>query len=95
MKRTAIQVAMLGVLLMSGASASATVLLGVYGPKGNDTGGIIPWSPENERMSFEIAQSNCSFHGKHAVLRANSRVPGDFISYECRFEAPRSKARGN
>ena len=67
---------------------------GVHGPKGNDTGGIIPWSPDNERMANDIAQGNCGFYNKHAVLRTINRVPGDFISYECRFDPPRRGQRG-
>ena len=67
---------------------------GVYGPKGNDTGGIIPWSPDNERMAYDIAQGNCGFYNKHAVLRTINRVPGDFISYECWFDPPRRGQRG-
>ena len=32
---------------------------GVYGPKGNDAGGIIPWNPENEDNAMLIAQKQC------------------------------------
>ena len=64
---------------------------GVYGPKGNDTGGIIPWSPENERNAYDIAQSNCGWFNKYAVQRTIHRVPGDYISYECRFDPPRQR----
>lgn len=77
----AVLAAALGLMLASCA--------GVYGPKGNDTGGIIPWSPENEQMAFEIAQSNCGFYNKYPVLRTVHRVPGDYISYDCRFDPPR------
>ncbi len=30
------------------------------GGRMNDTGGIIPWSPENERMAPQIAQAECA-----------------------------------
>jgi hypothetical protein len=65
----------LGVMLVSCA--------GVYGPKGNDTGGIIPWSPENEQMAHQIADDNCGAYGKFAVLRTMHRAYGDYISYDC------------
>ena len=61
---------------------------GVYGPKGNDTGGIIPWSPENEQMAHQIAQGNCDFYRKYAVLRTMHRAYGDYISYDCVFPRP-------
>jgi hypothetical protein len=76
-----ILLAALGVLLASCA--------GVYGPKGNDTGGIIPWSPENEQMAYDLAQANCGTYNKYARLTSVHRVYGDYIGYECRFDPPR------
>ena len=63
----------------------------VYGPKGNDTGGIIPWSPENERAALAIAQANCAPHDKYAVIYSVSRRYGDYITYRCRFDPPRHR----
>jgi hypothetical protein len=65
--------------------------VGVYGPKGNDTGGIIPWSVENESMMMMIAQDNCGYYGKTAVITNIHRVYGDFISYQCVFGPPRER----
>jgi hypothetical protein len=61
---------------------------GVYGPKGNDTGGIIPWSPENDQNAFAIAQSNCGFFNKYAVATSIHRVYGDYIGYRCQWDPP-------
>jgi hypothetical protein len=72
---------------------SANPLAGVYGAKGNDTGGIIPWSRENERAAYEIAQGNCGWYNKFAVPRSIRRVYGDYIVYDCRFEPPRRYSR--
>ena len=58
----------------------------VYGPKGNDTGGIIPWSPETQRTWRFIANSNCNAYGKYAVFSSMRRRYGEYIVYECRFE---------
>jgi hypothetical protein len=58
---------------------------GVYGPKGNDTGGIIPWSPANERMALTIARDKCSHHRKSAMIRTIHRKYGEYITYECHF----------
>src|SRR5689334_1996150 len=62
--------------------------MGVYGPKGNDSGGIIPWSPDNELMAPQLAQENCGYYNKYALPTSIHRVPGDFIVYRCVWEAP-------
>ena len=79
MIRTSLAVAALSLVLAG---------CGVYGPKGNDTGGIIPWSPDNEQMAFQLAQENCSYYNKYAVPTSIHRVPGDFITYKCVWESP-------
>jgi hypothetical protein len=61
---------------------------GVYGPKGNDTGGIIPWSLENEQNAFAIAQANCGSFNKYAVATSIHRVYGDYIGYTCQWDPP-------
>jgi hypothetical protein len=58
---------------------------GVYGPKGNDTGGIIPWSPEAELAALSIANGNCNAFRKYAIITSMRRRYGDYIVYECRF----------
>ncbi len=57
---------------------------GVYGSKGNDTGGIIPWSVENEAAALTIGDDNCVRFGKYARITSIRRVYGDYIVYECR-----------
>jgi len=61
----------------------------VFGINGNDTGGIIPWSPENEKNAFEIAENNCKFWNKFPVATSIHRVPGDYIGYACVWDPPR------
>ena len=75
------------------ALSLALACCGVYSPKGNDTGGIIAWSPDNERMAFQIAQANCSRYNKYAVPTSIHRVPGDFIAYDCVWESPDHRRR--
>ncbi len=77
-KKTLLSAA-LAVTLTSGASAF------VFGPKGNDTGGIIPWSPEAERVALVIANENCNSFRKYAIITSMRRRHGDYIVYECRF----------
>ena len=64
--------------------------VGVYGPKGNDVGGIIPWSPENELAAMDIAQGNCGRFNKYAVITSVHRMYGDYISYACWWKPPTS-----
>ncbi len=68
----------IGFVLASGAAQA------YYGAKGNDTGGIIPWHPETERMAKVIAGEHCAFWGKYAVITSVHRVYGDYIVYSCR-----------
>ena len=56
------------------ASAWNDIFNSVWGHKSNDTGGIIPWSPENERNAFAIAEEQCRWHNKFPV--ATSIQPG-------------------
>jgi hypothetical protein len=88
MTRTLIAAAALSAMLTLPAGAWNDILNGVYGPKGNDTGGIIPWSPENEANAFEIASAQCGRWNKYAVATSIFRMPGDFIGYKCVWDQP-------
>ena len=88
MIRTSVAVAAISLMLVSGASAWNDILNSVWGPKGNDTGGIIPWSPENERDSFAIATAQCARWNKFPVATSIHRVPGDYIAYKCVWDPP-------
>jgi hypothetical protein len=60
----------------------------VWGVKGNDTGGIIPWTPENGRVYRQIAAENCAAYRKYARITSVRRVYGDYIAYQCRWTRP-------
>ena len=79
MKKQAILLAVLALALAS---------CGVYGPKGNDVGGIIPWSPEAEAVALDMAQANCGRFNQFAVITSIHRNYGDYISYRCQWNAP-------
>lgn len=88
MRRQAVLLVVLGLMLAS--------CVGVYGPKGNDIGGIIPWSPEAEQGALDAAQANCGLFNKYAVITSIHRVYGDYISYECWWKPPpRSRRHTN
>jgi hypothetical protein len=86
MKKTLLAVAMLSAMTVTQANAWNDILDSVFGPKGNDTGGIIPWSPENERNSFAIASEQCARWNKFPVATSIHRQPGDYIGYKCVWE---------
>jgi hypothetical protein len=89
MIRTTLAAATLCLALAGQASAMGPNLwFGVYGPKGNDTGGIIPWTRDNELIAQQLAQENCGYYHKYAVPNSIHRVPGDYISYKCVWEPP-------
>jgi hypothetical protein len=93
MIKTSVAVAAISLMLVSGASAWNDILNSVWGPKGNDTGGIIPWSPENERASFDIASAQCARWNKFPIATSISRRPGDYIAYKCVWDQPRVVVR--
>jgi len=66
----------------------ATVLIAAFigvgrGVTGNDTGGIIPWTPENERDAPALAQAHCARYNKYARATSIVRQPGYYIGFEC------------
>jgi hypothetical protein len=65
------------VVALAGMGAQAQVY------HGNDTGGIIPWSCENEAVAQQIAAAYCARWDKYHRITSVHRHPGDFISFNC------------
>jgi hypothetical protein len=67
--------------------ASAVGLLVLVGRPagfvGNDTGGIIPWSPETRRFARDIAAEHCAAYRKFARITSVHARYGDYIGFEC------------
>jgi hypothetical protein len=78
--------AVAGVSLLS-TPAHAGDLRGLVG---NDTGGIIPWSPVAEHYRVAIASDHCALYGKIARITSVHRQYGDYIGFRCLFGPPRS-----
>ena len=51
--------------------------------RGNDTGGIISWSCENEVAAPELAAGHCAWYGKYPRITGVHRQYGDYISFHC------------
>jgi hypothetical protein len=69
------------VALGSLAGGCAAVGAGV---SGNDTGGIIPWSPENQLAARTMAGEHCAYYGRDFRITSMIRQPGHYIAFECR-----------
>jgi hypothetical protein len=68
----------IGVLLL-GTAARAEI----YIYHGNNTGGIIPWSCENEAMAQQAATAYCARWDKYHRITSVHRQYGDFIAFSC------------
>lgn len=53
--------------------------------KGNDTGGMIVWTPENEILAPATAANHCGYYGKGARITSVYRQYGHYIGFACGF----------
>lgn len=58
------------------------------GLTGNDTGGIITWSPEHQRLARQWAGEHCANYGKFARITSIHAQYGDYIGFACEFRLP-------
>ena len=65
--------------LLLGAAARAEI----YIYHANDTGGIIPWSCENEAIAQQVAAAYCARWDKYHRITSVHRQYGDFIAFSC------------
>ena len=67
------------------ASLAATSAGAGWGVQGNDTGGIISWTPEVETVYAETAAAHCFRYHKVAFITSIHRVYGDYVGFVCAF----------
>jgi hypothetical protein len=82
---------LLSTVLMLGLSAASCVGPNA-GVTGNDTGGIVPWSPENDRHAGEIADQHCAGYNKYGRVTSKVRQPGHYIAWSCTWKLPYGRA---
>jgi hypothetical protein len=71
-------------LALSFATTGAQAgFLGIWGGHSNDTGGIIPWSPEIAYTYRDIAAAECARWNKVAYITSVHRVYGDYVGFVC------------
>jgi hypothetical protein len=75
----------LGAALTIGTAETAVASLAGPGPgiTGNDTGGIIPYSPAVERIYRRLAADYCASWGRLSHVTSVHRRYGDYISFVC------------
>ncbi len=65
------------------------------GITGNDVGGIIPWSPENQHNMRAYAAQHCARYNKTARVTVVHARYGDYIGFDCRWQGdPLLQRRG-
>ena len=73
-------------MLMTPAHAVNGERWSVFSINGNDTGGIIPWSPALRAFGYrDAAQAHCD--GYHRIARITSVHAryGDYVGFACEF----------
>lgn len=87
MRRTSVIAAAL-VAALSLPLLASSAQAGWWGFRGghyNDTGGMIPWSPDIAHVYKDIAADECAHFNKIAIITSVHRVYGDYIGFVCHF----------
>lgn len=73
------------VALTLGTGGAATAAFAWFGPwiTGNDTGGIIPYSPAVEGVYRQMAADYCASWGRLSHITSVHRRYGDYIGFVC------------
>ena len=70
--------------------ASSAAHAGAAGPgpglTGNDTGGIIQWTPAIDDTFIEIAVAHCARWNRYAGISSVHRIYGDYIGFRCVYD---------
>jgi hypothetical protein len=85
MRRNNAILATLIVCLVLGGNSVASAGLAGPGPwiTGNDTGGIIPYSPAIARVYRQMAADYCASWGRLSHITSVNRRYGDYIGFVC------------
>jgi hypothetical protein len=56
------------------------------GLTGNDTGGIIQWTPETDQIYKDIAAAHCARWNRLAGITSVHRAYGEYIGFQCIYD---------
>lgn len=73
------------VALPLAAAPAAAGFLDTRPFEGNDTGGIIAWSPAIAHVYRDIAAAHCARYFKAAQITSVHRRYGDYVAFKCHF----------
>ena len=73
---------MLSIALVLSPFAAHAITVGP-GLTGNDTGGIIQWTPETDLIYRDIAVAHCARWNRLASITSVHRTYGDYIGFRC------------
>jgi hypothetical protein len=84
MRLNPLPLAALAVALL--APAAHAEIWSAYGINGNDTGGIIPWSPALRAYGYQAAaQHHCGSYRKIGRVTSVHARYGDYVGFSCEF----------
>jgi len=73
------------IILLASCLSAARAHAWWYGEYGNDTGGIIAWSPEVSHIYKDIAAGHCAQYNKIAKITSVHPWYGDYVGFACVF----------
>ncbi len=76
---------MLAIALVLNSFAAHAVFVGP-GLTGNDTGGIIQWTPETDLIYRDIAAAHCARWNRLTSITSVHRRYGDYIGFQCIYD---------
>jgi hypothetical protein len=81
--RKSLQAGVLALTLM--ALPAQAEIYGAFSINGNDTGGIIPWSPQIAHQYHDLATHHCAGYKKVARITSVHARYGDYVTFKCFF----------
>ncbi len=94
------RLSLIALAVATGTASASAQISAIY--RGNDTGGIIPWSCENEARAPETADGFCAGYGKYGRITSVNRMDGDYIAFSClwrpdiaRHQIPAARTRAS
>ena len=75
----------LGLCVFALSLIASSAQAGWYETWGNDTGGLIPWSPAVKDAYREAAADHCARYNKVAQITSVHPWYGDFVGFACIF----------
>jgi hypothetical protein len=90
-------------VLTSFAACADAAFAGLTGPgpglTGNDTGGIIEWTPATDQTYRDLAAAHCARWNRFAGITSVRHASGDYIAFQCiydrRFDPRKARLLGN